>query len=412
MADTVAKLVEPGDVMVAGQVMGEPAALLTELFEDLADVDGLTLFSGMSLTGVVEQAPARMGLVSFVGMGVNGALIGEGRMALLPCHMSDLGWMFRDGPLRPDVALVLVSPPDSDGMCHLGLESDYLWPAVSSARVVLAEINDNVPRVGGDTGIPFERIDGYIRSCRPLPEYPLVAPSAKDTAIARRVSALVKDGSCLAIGLGRLGEAIWQAVADRRELGLHAGMVGDTALEMCAEGVISNARKRVDTGLLVAGSILGTHRAVALAAANPSVRLRSIAHTHSVEVVAQLDDFLCVNSAIEVDLLGQVNAESADGRYVGGIGGSVDFLRAAVRAPGGRSVVALSATAKKDAVSRIVPKVQQVTALRSDVDVVVTEYGLAELRGVSEGERARRLIGLAAPQFRSDLTAAARGLGL
>jgi acyl-CoA hydrolase len=188
-------------------------------------------------------------------------------------------------------------------------------------------------------------------------------------------------------------------------------MVGDTVLEMARDGVITNARKKADGGLTVAGSILGTAHAVRLAGSDPTLRLRSIDHTHDPSVIAGLQDVVCVNSAIEVDLLGQVNAEVADGRYVGAIGGAVDFLRAAVRS-GGRSIVALPATAKRGAVSRIVPIVQRVTALRADVDVIVTEHGRAELRGVTEGERARRLISIAAPEHREALQAAAHALGV
>jgi acyl-CoA hydrolase len=226
------------------------------------------------------------------------------------------------------------------------------------------------------------------------------------------VADFVADGTCLQIGVGRLGEAVLRAVADRSDLGIHAGMVGDTILELVRDGVITGARKRVDAGLCVAGSILGGPAALALAAETPSLRLRSVAHTNSAAVIAGLGDFVAVNSAIEVDLLGQVNAEVAGGRYIGGIGGSVDFLRAAASSPTGRSIVAVNATAKGGTVSRIVPSVERVTALRTDVDVVVTEHGTAELRGCTDTERARRLIAIAAPDHRPTLELAAKELGL
>jgi acetyl-CoA hydrolase len=188
-------------------------------------------------------------------------------------------------------------------------------------------------------------------------------------------------------------------------------MVGETILELVRDGVITNSRKTVDQGLTVAGSILGGRDAVTLAAATPGLRLRSVDHTHSATVISSIDGFLSVNSGIEVDLFGQVNAEVAGGRYLGGIGGSVDYLRPAVRATGGRSVIALPATAR-GAISRIVSRVEQVTVARSDVDVVVTEHGVAELRGMSEGERAKRLVDIAAPEHRDGLRKAARELGL
>jgi acyl-CoA hydrolase len=229
--------------------------------------------------------------------------------------------------------------------------------------------------------------------------------------IGKRVAEFVSDGSCIQIGVGRLGEAVLNAAPAYRDLGVHTGMVGETILELMRDGVITNARKPIDTGLTVTGSILGGSAAIALAAEQPGLVMRSVDHTHSASVIAGLDKFLSVNSAIEIDLLGQVNAETADGRYLGGIGGSVDYLRAALRAPGGRSVVALPATARGE-VSRIVPRVARVTVGRSDVDVVVTEYGAAELRGASQGERAARLIEIAAPEHRKGLREAAHTLGL
>jgi acyl-CoA hydrolase len=411
----VEHLVQPGDLVVAGQVLGEPVELLSRLLApDTPAVrgGGFRLFGGMTLTDTVTAAPPQVALCSFVGLGANAGLIAAGRMELVPVHMSALPPLLTDGPLRPDVALVVVSPPDEDGLCHLGVQSDYIHAAASAARVVLGEINPAVPHVAGDTAIPFERLDGFVDTDRPLPEYGRAEPTAVERAIAERVAAFVGDGACLQIGVGRLGEAVLAAVAGRRDLGLHAGMVGDTILEMVRDGVITNRHKGVDTGLTVAGSILGTGRAVALAAAEPGLRLRSVAHTNNAAVIAGLGRFVSVNSAIEVDLFGQVNAEVAGGRYVGGIGGSVDFLRAAAAAPEGRAIVALHATAKGGTVSRVVPEVARVTALRTDVDVIVTEYGTAELAGVSEGERARRLIDLAAPDHRPALERAAKELGL
>jgi acyl-CoA hydrolase len=204
---------------------------------------------------------------------------------------------------------------------------------------------------------------------------------------------------------------VLQAVADRRDLGVHSGTVGDTLLELMRDGVITNKAKEIDRGVTVAGSILGSARAVALAADEPNLALRAIGYTHDPACIAALSRFVCVNSALEVDLFGQINSETAGGRYVGAIGGSVDYLRSAVRGPEGRSIVALPAATPKGA-SRIVPRVERVTALGADVDVIATEHGVAELRGCSAGERARRLIAIAAPQARDGLRSAAADAGL
>lgn len=404
-------MVHPGDRLVAAQTLGEPTELLAELFSDLAGTPDIELFAGMSLTGVLSEAPPGMALRSFVGLGANSSLIGAGRMSLVPCHMSDLPWMLREGPLRPDVALVTVSPPDSHGACSLGLVADYARTAVDTARVVLAEVNERVPRIAGDTSIPFERISASIRTARELPEQPVVQPTETERAIAAHIAPHVADGSCLQVGVGRLGEAVLQAVAERRDLGVHSGMIGDTILQMVEEGTVTNERKSIDRGVTVAGSVLGSRRAVQMAARNDRLEIRSIDYTNALSVLTQLRDVVCINSAIEVDLLGQVNSELAEGRYVGAVGGAVDFLRGAVRS-GGRAMVALPATAKGGTVSRIVSSVGCVSALRSDVDMVVTEYGCADLRGVSEGERAIRLVGIAAPQHRDMLRAAMKKGGL
>ena len=408
---SITRHIRPGDVVVAGQVLGEPTALIEELFSRADELAGVTLFVGLSVTGVLTRVPPAVSLVSSVGMAPNSELIAAGRMRLVPCHMSDLPWLLTEGPLRADVALVLLSPPDADGYCSLGVTSDYAWPALRAAPVVLAEINDYVPVIAGDTRVHVSQLAYSVRTSRPLPEYQRAAPTDLERRIARRVAGYIRDGSCLQIGFGRLGEAVLQSVAGRRDLGVHAGMVGDTILEMMRDGVITNARKGgADRGLAVAGSVLGSARAIALAARTPSLRIASIAQTHDPARIEALPDFVCVNSALEVDLLGQVNTETAGGRYVGALGGAVDFLRAAARSPGGRSVVALPAATSRGR-PRIVDRVERVSALGADVDVVATEYGTAELRGRSTAERARAIIEIAAPEQRETLRAAAAKAG-
>jgi acyl-CoA hydrolase len=406
-----AEHLQPGDVVVLEQVLGEPTALLAELFQDAAGLVDVTLFVGMSVTDVLSSVPAGIRLVSSVGMAPNSALIAAGRMELVPCHMSELPWLLSQGPLKADVALVLLSPPDADGYCSLGVTSDYIWGALASARVVLAEINDNVPVVAGDTRVHLDQLAYSIRTSRPLPEYQRAAPTTLDLAIGSNVARYVRDGSCIQLGIGKISEAVLERITDRRDLGIHAGMIGDTMLEMMREGIITNAAKEHDRGLAVAGSILGSARAVALAASEANLRIVSIEGTHDPARIAALSNFVCVNSALEVDLFGRVNSETAGGKYVGAIGGGVDFLRASVRSPGGHSIVALPSTTPKGR-HRIVAQVETVTALGSDVDMIATEHGVAELRGQSASERARRIIDIAAPEQRETLRAAAAELGL
>jgi acetyl-CoA hydrolase len=404
-------LIRPGDVIVAGQTLGEPTALIEAVFAAVDGVPEVRLFAGMSLTKVFTKAPPGLGLCSFVGMPPHSDLIADGRMELIPCHMSALPRMFAEGPLAVDVALVSVSPPDADGSCSLGVVSDYAWHVAHSARVVLAEINDAIPVVGGDTRLHVDSFAATLRTSRPLPEHRSEEPTAVEREIGRHVAGFVRDRSCVQVGLGKISDAVVHAIADRRDLGVHAGVIGDSVLDLMRAGAITNRFKEVDEGLTVAGSILGSARGVALAAQEPRLRLRAIQHTHDPAVVAALSNFVCVNSALEVDLFGQANTEVAGGRYVGAVGGSVDFLRNAVRSPGGRAIIALPATASRGR-SRVVPLVARVSAAATDLDVVVTEFGVADLRGVSAGERARRLIAIAAPEHREDLTKAAVEAGL
>ncbi|WP_019873815.1 acetyl-CoA hydrolase/transferase family protein [Sporichthya polymorpha] len=404
-------LIRPGDLIVAGQALGEPTALIAEVFAAVADVPGVRMFAGMSLTTVFPEAPPGFGLCSFVGMPPFSDLIADGRLDLIPAHMSALPRLFAAGPLKADVVLVSVSPPDAEGFCSLGVVSDYVWPAVHSARVVIAEINDAIPVVAGETRLHVDTFAATMKVSHPLPEYRAQAPSALEQEIGRHVAGFVRDRSCVQVGIGKLAEAVLHAVVDRRDLSIHSGMIGDTALALMRDGVVTNRFKEIDEGRTVAGSILGSARGVALAAAEPRLDLRSVSYTHDPGVVGSISNFVCVNSALEVDLFGQVNSEVAGSRYVGAVGGSVDFLRAAVVSPGGRAIVALPTTASRGR-SRIVPQVARVTAAGADVDVVVTEYGVADLRGVSASERARRIVAVAAPEHRETLTKAATEAGL
>lgn len=402
----------PGDVIVVEQVLGEPTALLDELLLQGDDLPEIRLFVGMSVTDVFARVPSGIKMLSTVGMSPNSQLITSGHMELVPLHMSQLPWLLTEGPVGTDVAMILVSPPDADGWCSLGVTSDYIWSALGAARVVLAEINENVPVVAGDTRVHVDQIAYSIRTSRRLPEYARSAPpSEQDRVIAANVARYVNDGSCIQVGIGRMIEALLSQVADRRDLGVHSGMVGDTMLEMMRDGIITNKAKAVDTGLTVVGSILGSSVGINLARAEKNLRVVSIAQTHDPARIAALDNFVCVNSALEVDLFGQVNSETVGGRYVGATGGAVDYLRGSVRAPGGHSIVALPAATAKGR-SRVVPRVETVTALGTDVDVIATDYGYAELRGVSAGERAGRIIKIAAPEQREALRKAAAELGL
>ena len=257
--------------------------------------------------------------------------------------------------------------------------------------------------------IDESRIDSMLVTNRPLYEFPAPAPDSSAIAIGEQVAGLIRDGDCIQTGIGAIPAAILLALRDKNDLGMHGGIVDDGGMALIGNGNVTGANKPVDTNRHVTGMAIGTHALMDWLAETPEVLFKGANHTHEVGVIRQLPGFVSVNSAVEIDLMGQVNAEFAGGRQISGTGGSVDFMRASRLSPGGRSIIAMNATARGGTASRIVPRVEVVTALRTDVDTVVTEHGVAELRDLPLVARAEALIAIAAPEFRDELREASRG---
>lgn len=409
----LAQLVRPGDTVLWGQGTGEPCTLTEALVEQRARLGGVTVFLGAAFSGTLEPSHAdHLRFVAIGGIGTNAALFRAGVLEVLPCHISSVPGLIERGELPVDVVFVQVSPAGADGQFSLGLVADYLRPAIARARVVVAEVNDQVPHTCGDTLIGPGDIDHLVETSRsPLSLAPN-APGPVETAIAGHVASLVPDGAVLQLGLGSVIDAIAAGLADKKDLGVHSGMVGDWIVGLTQSGTITNARKRRDRGISVTGALFGTRRLYDFAHANPALVLRPIGYTHDLVTLGRIERLVAINSAVEVDLTGQVNAETVAGHHVGAVGGQVDFMRGAMRAPEGRSIIALPSSAKRGEISRIVGRLGDAvtTTPRSDVDVVVTEHGAAELRGVPLPERARRLAAIADPPFREALAEQARSL--
>jgi 4-hydroxybutyrate CoA-transferase len=301
-----------------------------------------------------------------------------------------------------DVVMVQAAR-DADGVLRLGPNVDFAAAALAAAKTVLVEINEGITAPAGSLVLDEARIDAHIVSSRPLAE--MAAPVIDDAAaaIGANVAALIRDGDCIQTGIGSIPAAILNELNELNDLGMHGGLIDDGGMSLIRAGNMNGSRKAIDTGWHITGMALGSSALYDWLAETPSVQFRGADHTHDVGVIRRLDNFVSINSAVEVDLYGQVNAEFAGGRQISGTGGSVDFMRSARASRGGRSIVAMNATARGGSVSRIVPKVELVTALRTDVDLVVTELGVAKLDGVPVAERARRLIEIAAPEFRDEL---------
>jgi acyl-CoA hydrolase len=403
------QVLHPGDRIVIGQACGEPTTLVEALTEQGGGIGGLSAFTATSFSGLFTPVAASAFALSSMGaIGALRAMAKAHQLSVIPCHVSQVGPMIEAGIIGCDVAFVQVSPVDADGNHSFGLISDYMRAAVARARVVVAEVNEQVPYTHGEL-LPAAEIDYAVHVSRPPVEVPPARIGPTDEAIAKHAAAYIGDGSVIQTGVGAVPDAILRLLHDRRDLGVHSGMLGDGLVDLAEAGVITNARKSIDRGISVTGALIGTRRLYEFAHRNPRIRMCTTAYTHDAAVLAQLDRLVAINSAVEVDLTGQVNAEQSGPDYLGGTGGQADFVRAGARSPGGHAIIALPATAKSGTISRVTASLSgPVTTARSDVDVVVTEFGAAELKGQTLAERTRRLIAIAHPDFQEELARAAR----
>jgi acyl-CoA hydrolase len=377
----LARWIRPGDGVVVGQCCGEPTALLEALTTQAPLIGDLRLFAGMTFTSLLAEPVAGLQVSSYGALGQTAKIPG---LQIVRCHFSALPRLFSQRLLPGDVALIQVAPPDRHGRCSLGVTVDYLADALAHARVVIAEINDKCPRTSGQS-IEFDRIDHVVETSRPLVEAPPVSPGETEHRIATHVAELVQDGDTIQLGVGALPEAILGALASRRDMGVHSGMISDAVLDLIEAGAVTNARKQVDTGVTVAGAALGSARLFAGLHERDDVRFAPVSHTHCPAILAKVGPLCAINSAVEIDLNGQVNAESVAGRQIGAVGGQVDFLRAAA-ANGGRAILALPA-------KRIVTTLTgPVSTSRADLDWVVTEHGARSLAGMTDAARERALL--------------------
>lgn len=394
-----------GDRIVLGQACGEPTTLVEALIEQGAAIGDLSAFIATSFSGLFTPATADAFALSSMGaIGALRSMTKAGKLRVIPVHVGQVAPMIAAGLIGCDVAMIQVSPADADGNHSCGLISDHVRAAVDKARVVIAEVNDRVPYTPGEL-IPASAIDVAVPVSRAPVEVAGSAVTATDEAIARACAAFIDDGSVIQTGVGAVPDAILRLLGDRKDLGVHSGMLGDGLIDLVEAGVVTNARKEIDAGVSINGALIGTRRLYDWAHRNPAIRMTPTSYTHDAAVLGRLSRLVTINSALEVDLTGQVNAEQSGAAYLGGTGGQVDFVRAGARSAGGHSIIALSSTAKGGMLSKIVPALSgPVTTARSEVDVIVTEYGAAELRGQSLAERTRRLIAIAHPDFREELS--------
>jgi len=407
----LASVIRNGDRIVWFIGTGEPVRLINRFLEQRHRIGRTSVFlGGISYTDTLK--PEHADVVTFSGFGAMARLRGfcrAGALRVIPCHLSALCGYLENGIIGSDVVLIKLSTPDESGRYSFSLENDYLQAAMARARVVIAEVNDQLPWTYFDGNLEASRIDYAVHVSEPAIEVESATFGHTERKIEEQISKYIEDGSTIEIGIGAIPDAVLADVGDRRDLGIHSGLIGDRVADLMERGIITNARKPIDTGLTVCGSLRGTRRLYRFAHRNRAIRLFTFMHTHRAEILSQLDNFVAINSAIEVDLTGQINAEIASGVQVGGVGGQGDFLRGANLAARGHAIVAMPSTALSGKASRIVPRLSGVvTTARSDADVIVTEFGSAELRGQPLNERARRMITIAHPDFRESLEREAR----
>jgi acetyl-CoA hydrolase len=403
--------IRAGDRVLWGQGSAEPLALIGRLIEQRAALSGVRVFLTISFSDLLR--PVHGDHIRFEALGGLGRTAQLAKAGLTDVYPTHFGAFCRDlaaGRFAFDVFMVQLAGPDADGRYSLATDHGFALDAIRRARVVIAEVNAAAPFIAGTATVGAEDVDAMIRTARPLPEMPLAVPDAVDRAIAGHVLPFVEDGTTIELGVGAVPSAILEGLAGHRDLGIHTGMMTDAVIDLMERGAVTNARKPIDTGVTVATALFGSQR---LYRAAPGLPIRLVPSSYALDVgtMARLDRFVAINSAIEADLTGQVNAEYAGGRYVGAPGGHVDFMRGARAAARGRSIVAMRARAAGGQ-PRIVAALAgaPVTCARTDVDTVVTEYGAAELIGKTLSQRIGAMIAIAHPDDREALAREARAI--
>jgi 4-hydroxybutyrate CoA-transferase len=408
-ADEALQCVRSGTRVYIQPGCAEPEALVEALMRRAPELYDVEIVHMMTMGCAPYVAPEMAGHfrhnAMFIGGNVREA-INDGRADYTPIHLSEIEALFESGTMPIDVALIEVSPPDSHGFCSFGVGVDTTLTAAKCARYVVAQVNDNMPRTYGDSFIHVSDIDALVESSRPLCELKKPEVTGMHVAIARNVAGLIEDGAVLQTGVGGIPDAVLPFLSDRKDLGVHSELVSEGVIPLIENGVITGARKNFKPRKIIVGFALGTKRFFEFVDNNPIFEFHPTAYTNDPSLIARNDNMVAINSALQVDLTGQVCSDSIGNQFYSGIGGQVDFLRGASRSKGGKPIIAIPSTAKSGTISRIVPMLSPgagVVTSRGLVRYIVTEHGVAYLHGKSIRERARALIQIADPKFRAEL---------
>ncbi|MEL7650183.1 MAG: acetyl-CoA hydrolase/transferase C-terminal domain-containing protein [Sedimentibacter sp.] len=408
-AEEAVKEVKSGDAIIPSHAAAEPKHIINALLSRKDELEGVEIWQGLNIGDAPYARPEYAGHfinVSFFLGKNNRKCIQSGQGEFVPIHFYAQPRAIREGRIKCDVAMISCTPPDENGYVNMGTSCDQTRVCIEKARVSIAQVNKNVPRVCGDTLIHVSEIDHFVEYDEDLYEIPLIESDPISEKIGSNIAGLIKDGDTLQMGQGKIPNAILKFLADKRDLGIHTEVFSDNLIPLIQSGVVNGSRKTINKGKIVATFIQGTKDVYRFVNNNNMICLKPVDYTNDVGVIAQNDNMVAINSALEVDLMGQVVADSIGHKTFSGVGGQLDFLRGAEQSKNGRPIIALPATAKNGTVSRIVAGFKPgtpVTTTRQDVHYVVTEYGVAYLYGRPIRERARLLIEIAAPQFRAQL---------
>jgi 4-hydroxybutyrate CoA-transferase len=414
-ADAVVSRISSGmNVFIHGA-----AATPTPLLDALArrtDLEGVKLWhihlEGPLAFAAPEQAHRFRSISLFTGAGLREP-VAEGRADFVPIFLSDIPGLFTSGRVRLDAAIVQLSPPDRHSVCSLGTSVDTARAAVDTAGIVLAEINARMPRTHGHTAVPLDRLAAWTSTDRDLPGHDPLPPTEVDRRIGEHVAALVEDGACLQLGIGGIPNAVLELLHGRRDLGIHSEMFSDGVVRLIESGAVTNAKKSIHPGRTIASFVVGSRRLYDFVDDNPLVEFHPCDRTNDTNLIRKIERVVAINSGLEIDLTGQVCADSIGHRVYSGIGGQMDFVRGAAMSRDGRPIIALPSTAAKGSVSRIVAQLRPgagVVTTRGHVHWVVTEYGAVDLHGRTLVERGKLLASLAHPDHREPLLAALHDL--
>jgi len=414
-SDEALKILKSGDNVVVQPGCAAPMELIRAMVRRKDELEDINLYHILTVGPLPYVEPGMekhfKHSAFFIGANTRKA-VNEGRADFIPIFLSEVPLLFKNGIIKSDVALINVSPPDEHGFCSYGIDVGTIKTPAEKSKTIIAQVNNCMPRTLGDSFIHVNKLKYIIEYDEPMQELPQVDPDITPdmleiyNQIGRHIATLIEDGSTLQMGIGAIPDAVLKYLKDKRDLGIHTEMFSDGIIELIESGIVNNEKKTLHPGKIIAGFILGTKRSFDFIDNNPIAEFHPQEYVNDPFVVAKNYKMVAINSAIEVDLTGQVCADSIGTKFFSGIGGQVDFIRGAARSEGGKPIIALPSTTKDFKISRIVPALKPsagVVTSRGDVHYIVTEYGVAHLYGKSIRERAKALINIAHPSFRESL---------